>query len=116
MPVSFLHQSLDFRLLPLWAILDAAAVNILYACVCVGMLSLCGSHASRRPADEELPGICQRRGGSSLRWLQFLPFAFLAVGLSSQEEHSERLFPGGPGHGLVAGEFTHLLASALSTG
>lgn len=55
------------------------------------------------------------RGSSILCLLQFLPFAFLVVGLSSQQEHGERLLPGRPGHGLVAGEFTYLLASPLFT-
>lgn len=55
------------------------------------------------------------RDSSILRSLQFLPFAFLAVSLSSQQEHSERLLPGGPRHGLVAGELPYLLAFPLST-
>lgn len=74
------------------------------------MSSLCGSHALGRSVD--LPE--ERQQHPPL--VAVSAFAFLAVGLSSQQEHSERLFPGRPGHGLVAGEFTHLLAAPLSTG
>lgn len=56
---------------------------------------------------------CLAAGSRILHLLQFLPFVALADCLQSQQEHSEWLLPGRPGHGLVAGEFTYPLFTGL---
>lgn len=79
-----------------------------------GLTSLWVTWHCSAQSTEELPGVQPEAAASYVccSLLQFLPFAILAVCMSSRQEHSEWLLPGRPGHGLVAGEFT----SPLSTG
>lgn len=85
------------------------------ACVCVWTCSLFAGHMHcDTQTVEGLPSICQRQQHPTFSAVS--AFALLADGLSGQQEHSERLLPGRPGHGLVAGEFAHVLTSPLSTG